>query len=313
MSRMSLAEKVEQIRNTTPGIPRLGVPAYDYWSEALHGVGFAGTATVFPTGHWRGRHVGHAVDAQRGDVISTEARAKFNDYANQHNGDSKRFYCLTFWSPNVNIFRDPRWGRGQETYGEDPFLTGSFAVAFIQGLQGDDPKYIKAMGCAKHYAVHSGPEPVRHEFNAAPPERDLYETYLPQFEMAVREGHVGGVMGAYSALDGVPCCANRFLLTDILRNQWGFDGYIVSDCDAVHDIYSGHHYRGFVARGGGGRCERGVRYLLRRFLQCIAQGGRTTSDNRTRNRQRPLLRPENPFPSGPFRSARGCSLVKCGH
>jgi beta-glucosidase len=142
----------------------------------------------------------------------------------------------------VNIFRDPRWGRGQETYGEDPFLTGSFAVAFVHGLQGDDPKYIKAMGCAKHYAVHSGPEPLRHGFNAVAPERDLYETYLPQFEMAVRQGHVGGVMGAYSALDGVPCCANHFLLTDILRNQWGFDGYIVSDCDAVGDIYRGHHY-----------------------------------------------------------------------
>jgi beta-glucosidase len=242
MSRMSLTEKVEQIRNTAPGIPRLGVPAYDYWSEALHGVGFAGTATVFPQAIGAAATWDTPLMHREADVISTEARAKFNDYANHHNGDSKRFYCLTFWSPNVNIFRDPRWGRGQETYGEDPFLTGSFAVAFIHGLQGDDPKYIKAMGCAKHYAVHSGPEPLRHEFNAAPPERDLYETYLPQFEMAVRQGHVGGVMGAYSALDGVPDCANQFLLTDILRNQWGFDGYVVSDCDAVHDIYSGHHY-----------------------------------------------------------------------
>ncbi|HEY1790117.1 MAG TPA: glycoside hydrolase family 3 C-terminal domain-containing protein [Verrucomicrobiae bacterium] len=242
LSRMSLTEKVEQIRNTAPGIPRLGVPAYDYWSEALHGVGFAGTATVFPQAIGAAATWDTPLMHREGDVISTEARAKFNDYANQHNGDSKRFYCLTFWSPNVNIFRDPRWGRGQETYGEDPFLTGSFAVAFIHGLQGDDPKYFKAMGCAKHYAVHSGPEPLRHEFNAAPPERDLYETYLPQFEMAVRQAHVGGVMGAYSALDGVPDCANQFLLTDILRKQWGFDGYIVSDCDAVHDIYSGHHY-----------------------------------------------------------------------
>lgn len=242
ISRMSLAEKVEQIRNTTPGIPRLGIPAYDFWSEALHGVGFSGTATVFPQAIGAAATWDTPLLHREADVISTEARAKFNDYASHHNGDGKRFYCLTFWSPNVNIFRDPRWGRGQETYGEDPFLTSSFAVAFISGLQGDDPKYIKAMGCAKHYAVHSGPEPLRHEFNAVPPERDLYETYLPQFEMAVRQGHVGGVMGAYSALDGVPCCANRFLLTDILRNQWGFDGYIVSDCDAVHDIYSGHHY-----------------------------------------------------------------------
>jgi beta-glucosidase len=242
ISRMSLMEKVQQIRNTAPGIPRLGIPAYDYWSEALHGVGFAGTATVFPQAIGAAATWDTPLIHREADVISTEARAKFNDYANQHNGDSKRFYCLTFWSPNVNIFRDPRWGRGQETYGEDPFLTGSFAVAFIHGLQGDDPKYFKAMGCAKHYAVHSGPEPERHEFNAVPPERDLYETYLPQFEMSVRQGHVGGIMGAYSALDGVPDCANYFLLTDILRKQWGFDGYIVSDCDAVHDIYSGHHY-----------------------------------------------------------------------
>jgi beta-glucosidase len=242
VSRMSLAEKVEQIRNTTPGIPRLGVPAYDFWSEALHGVGFAGVATVFPQAIGAAATWNTPLIHSAADVISTEARAKFNDYANHHNGDSKRFYCLTFWSPNVNIFRDPRWGRGQETYGEDPFLTGSFAVAFIDGLQGNDPKYIKAMGCAKHYAVHSGPEPLRHEFNAVPPERDIYETYFPQFEMAVRQAHVGGVMGAYSALDGVPCCASQFLLTDTLRDKWGFDGYVVSDCDAVHDIYSGHHY-----------------------------------------------------------------------
>ncbi len=242
ISRMSLAEKVAQIRNGAPSIPRLGVPAYDYWSEALHGVGFSGVATVFPQAIGMAATWDTPLIHSEGDVISTEARAKFNDYASRNNGDAKRFYGLTFWSPNINIFRDPRWGRGQETYGEDPFLTGSSGVAFIQGLQGDDPKYIKAMGCAKHYAVHSGPEPERHRFNATPPERDLYETYLPHFEMAVREGHVGGFMGAYSALDGVPDCANSFLLTDLLRKQWGFDGYIVSDCDAVHDIYSGHHY-----------------------------------------------------------------------
>ncbi len=242
ISRMSLAEKVAQIRNGAPSIPRLGVPAYDYWSEGLHGVGFAGVATVFPQAIGMAATWDTPLIHSEGDVISTEARAKFNDYASHNNGDSKRFYGLTFWSPNINIFRDPRWGRGQETYGEDPFLTGSSGVAFIQGLQGNDPKYIKAMGCAKHYAVHSGPEPERHRFDARPPERDLYETYLPHFEMAVREGHVGGFMGAYSALDGVPDCANSFLLTDLLRNQWGFDGYIVSDCDAVHDIYSGHHY-----------------------------------------------------------------------
>ena len=151
---------------------------------------------------------------------------------------------LTFWTPNINIFRDPRWGRGQETYGEDPFLSGSLGVAFIKGLQGDNPDYMLAMACAKHFAVHSGPEPDRHRFDAVPPERDLYETYLPQFEMAVREGHVGGVMGAYNSLYGVPCCASPFLLNDILRKHWGFDGYIVSDCAAIHNIWGRdeHHY-----------------------------------------------------------------------
>jgi beta-glucosidase len=242
ISRMSLAEKVQEVGNTTYPIPRLGIPGYDVWSEALHGVARAGFATVFPQAIGMAATWDVPLIHSEGDVISTEARAKFNDYTKRHNGDSARFDGLTFWSPNINIFRDPRWGRGQETYGEDPFLSGSLAVAFIQGLQGDDPKYMKAMGCAKHYAVHSGPEPLRHGFNATPPERDLHETYLPQFEMAVRQGHVGGVMGAYSALDGVPDCANSFLLDDLLRHQWGFNGYIVSDCDAVHDIYSGHHF-----------------------------------------------------------------------
>jgi len=242
ISRMSLAEKVQELGSTTPGIPRLGIPAYDVWSEALHGVARAGIATVFPQAIGMAATWDVPLIHSEGDVISTEARAKYNEFVRKHDGDSTRFNGLTFWSPNINIFRDPRWGRGQETYGEDPFLSGSLGVAFIQGVQGNDPNYIKAMACAKHYAVHSGPEPSRHGFNAEPPERDLYETYLPQFEMAVREGHVGGVMGAYSALNGVPDCANSFLLTDTLRKQWGFDGYIVSDCDAIHDIYSGHHY-----------------------------------------------------------------------
>ena len=244
ISRMSLAEKVRQMGNDTPGIPRLEIPAYDVWSEALHGVARAGTATVFPQAIGMAATWDVPLIHSEGDVISTEARAKYNEFVRKHKGDSTRFNGLTFWSPNINIFRDPRWGRGQETYGEDPFLSGSLGVAFIQGVQGDDPNYMKAMACAKHYAVHSGPEPLRHGFNADPPERDLYETYLPQFEMAVREGRVGGVMGAYSALDGVPDCANTFLLTDLLRKQWGFDGYIVSDCDAIHDIYFGHHYTG---------------------------------------------------------------------
>jgi beta-glucosidase len=242
--RMSLAEKVAQLQNGAPGIPRLGLPAYNYWNEALHGVANSGNATVFPQAIGMGATWDTTLIQQEASIIGIEGRAKFNDYTSKHNGDAKWFYGLTFWSPNINIFRDPRWGRGQETYGEDPFLAGTIGVAFIRGLQGDDPQYMKAMACAKHYAVHSGPEPERHKFNAVPPERDLYETYLPQFEMAVREGHVGGVMGAYNAVFGVPCCASSFLLTDLLRKQWGFDGYIVSDCDAIHNIWTPyqHHY-----------------------------------------------------------------------
>src|SRR5579859_4436935 len=242
--RTSLAEKVAQLQNDAPAIPRLGLPAYNYWSEALHGVAANGVATVFPQAIGMASTWDSALVHQEAHVIGIEGRAKFNDYASKHNGDAKWFGGLTFWSPNINIFRDPRWGRGQETYGEDPFLSGTIGVAFIKGLQGDDPNYMLAMACAKHFAVHSGPEPDRHRFNATPPERDLYETYLPQFEMAVREGHVGGVMGAYNSLYGVPCCASSFLLTDILRKQWGFDGYVVSDCGAIHNIWGKqeHHY-----------------------------------------------------------------------
>src|ERR1035437_4503206 len=242
--RMSLAEKVEQLQNDAPAIPRLGLPAYNYWSEALHGVAANGDATVFPQAIGAAATWDPALILRESAVIGIEGRAKFNDYASRHNGDAKWFGGLTFWSPNINIFRDPRWGRGQETYGEDPFLSGTIGVAFIKGLQGDDPNHMLAMGCAKHYAVHSGPEPDRHRFDAVPGERDLYETYLPQFEMAVREGRVGGVMGAYNAIDGVPACANYFLLTDLLRKQWGFDGYVVSDCGAIHNIWGAqeHHY-----------------------------------------------------------------------
>jgi beta-glucosidase len=240
--RMSLAEKVAQLQNDAPSISRLGLPAYNYWNEALHGVANNGVATVFPEPVGGAAAWNPELLHQEGHVIGIEGRAKFNSYATRHNGDSKWWSGLTFWTPNINIFRDPRWGRGQETYGEDPFLAGTIAVQFIKGMQGDDPNYMLAMACAKHYAIHSGPEAERHRFNATPPERDLYETYLPQFEMAVRQGHVGGVMGAYNALNGVPDCANSFLLTDLLRKQWGFDGYVVSDCGAIGDIWHQHHY-----------------------------------------------------------------------
>jgi beta-glucosidase len=242
--RMSLEEKVAQLQNEAPAITRLGLPAYNYWNEALHGVANNGIATVFPEPVGMASTWNPKLLRKEGTVIGIEGRAKFYDYASKHNGDSKWWTGLTFWTPNINIFRDPRWGRGQETYGEDPYLAGEIAVEFIKGIQGDDPKYMLAMACAKHYAVHSGPERDRHRFNAQPSERDLYEMYLPQFERAVREGHVAGVMGAYNALYGVPCCASTFLLTDILRNRWGFDGYIVSDCSAIRDISSRrqHHY-----------------------------------------------------------------------
>jgi beta-glucosidase len=237
--RMSLAEKVAQLQNGAPSIPRLGLPAYNYWNEALHGVANDGIATVFPEPVGMASTWNPELLHQEGHVVGLEGRAKFNNYISKHNGDSKWWTGLTFWTPNINIFRDPRWGRGQETYGEDPYLTGTIGVEFIKGIQGDDPNYMLAMACAKHYAVHSGPEADRHRLDARPSERDLYETYLPQFEMAVRQGHVGGVMGAYSALYGVPDCASSFLLTDLLRKQWGFEGYIVSDCGAIGDIWGG--------------------------------------------------------------------------
>ena len=244
ISRMSLAEKVAQLQNDAPGIPRIGLPAYNYWNEALHGVANNGTATVFPEPVGMASTWNPELMQQEGTVIGIEGRAKHNDYANKNNGDSKWWTGLTFWTPNVNIFRDPRWGRGQETYGEDPFLTGEMSSEFVKGMQGDDPNYMLSMACAKHYAVHSGPERDRHSFNAEPSERDLYEMYLPQFETVVRKGKVAGVMSAYNSVDGVPCSADSFLLEKLLREEWGFEGYVVSDCDAIRDIYNAraHHY-----------------------------------------------------------------------
>jgi beta-glucosidase len=244
VSRLSLVEKVQQMCNGAVAIPRMGIPAYDYLNECIHGVARAGTATVFPQAIGMAATWDAPLIHDEADVIATEARAKHNEYVRTHDGDSAEYYGLTFWAPNINIFRDPRWGRGQETYGEDPFLTARVGVAFIKGLQGDDTNYIKVMACAKHFAVHSGPESTRHTFDAEPPERDFYETYLPQFEAAVREGHVGAVMGAYNSVYGKPACANPLLLTEILRDQWGFDGHVVSDCGAIYDIYANHKFTG---------------------------------------------------------------------
>ncbi|HWY77530.1 MAG TPA: glycoside hydrolase family 3 N-terminal domain-containing protein, partial [Verrucomicrobiae bacterium] len=243
VGRMSLAEKASQLRADAAAIPRLGIPAYSYRNECLHGVVHTGVvATVFPQAIGMAATWDTALIHDEADAIATEGWAGFNDYRSKHNGNSLIHFGVTFYSPNINIVRDPRWGRGQETYGEDPFLTGRMAIAFIRGLQGDDPKYLKTLAGAKHYAVHSGPEPLRTYFDATPSERDLYETYLPAFEAAVREGHVGQVMGAYSALYGVPDCASPFLLTQVLRDRWGFKGFVVSDGGAILKNFQNHKF-----------------------------------------------------------------------
>jgi beta-glucosidase len=240
VSRMTLQEKASQMQDVAPAIPRLGVPAYNWWNEGLHGVARAGNATVFP------QAIGLAATWDTGlihriaDVISTEARAKYND-AIQH-GNTGRYYGLTFWSPNINIFRDPRWGRGQETYGEDPFLTSRIGVAFVTGLQGDDPHYLKVVSTPKHFAVHSGPEILRHRFDVPVSPHDLADTYTPAFRATIMEAKADSIMCAYNSIRGEPACANH-LLFDTLRNKWGFKGYVVSDCWAISDLHQGH---GFV-------------------------------------------------------------------
>ncbi|MFL6211280.1 MAG: glycoside hydrolase family 3 C-terminal domain-containing protein [Pyrinomonadaceae bacterium] len=238
--RMTLEEKVAQMMSKAPAIERLGVSAYDWWNEALHGVAYAGTATVFPQAIGLGATFDPELLQREATVISDEARAKYNDAIKRD--FRKRFYGLTFWSPNINIFRDPRWGRGQETYGEDPYLTARMGVAFVRGMQGDDPRYLKTIATPKHYAVHSGPEPERHVFDAVADERDLRETYLAAFRATIVEGGAQSVMCAYNSLNGEPLCANKRLLGDILRKEWGFSGYVVSDCDAILDIYKNHKF-----------------------------------------------------------------------
>jgi beta-glucosidase len=239
VSKMTLDEKASQLEDWAPAIPRLGIPDYQTWNEALHGVARAGYATVFPQAIGMAATWDTKMVHTMGDVISTEARAKYNQA--QSEGNHRIFYGLTFWSPNINIFRDPRWGRGQETYGEDPFLTGRMGVAFITGVQGDDPEHPKAIATSKHFAVHSGPESQRHTFDVHPSPRDLEETYLPAFRATVVDGHVGSVMCAYNAIDTFGACANKNLLQDHLRKAWGFTGFVVSDCAAIMDVTNGHH------------------------------------------------------------------------
>ena len=240
ISRMTLAEKVSQLRDHAAAIPRLSVPPYVWWNEAAHGVMGAGHATVFPQVIALGATWDTRLLEEIGDAVSTEGRAKYHQAIRE--GIHDWFYGLTFWAPNINIFRDPRWGRGQETYGEDPFLTGRMAVAFVTGMQGDDRKYLKVVATPKHYAVHSGPEPLRHHFNVAVTPFDLADTYLPAFRAAITEGRAQSIMCAYNAIDGLPACASAPLLQDYLKQHWGFDGYVVSDCGAVSDVTTGHKY-----------------------------------------------------------------------
>jgi beta-glucosidase len=238
VSKMTLEEKILQMQYEAPAIPGLNIPQYNWWNEALHGVARNGIATVFPQAIGMAATWNPDLIKNEADVISTEARAKYYEAikSNQRN----IYQGLTYWSPNINIFRDPRWGRGQETYGEDPYLTGRIGVSFVKGLQGDDPKYFKIIATPKHYAVHSGPESSRHEYNAITTKRDLWETYLPAFEACIKDAQAFSIMGAYNRYLGEACCASNLLLKEILRDKWGFKGYVVSDCGAIGDIYRGH-------------------------------------------------------------------------
>ncbi|MGH9941183.1 MAG: glycoside hydrolase family 3 C-terminal domain-containing protein [Pyrinomonadaceae bacterium] len=274
IGRMTLEEKVAQMMNKSPAIARLNVPDYDWWNEALHGVAYAGNATVFPQSIGLGATWNPELMRRVAAAISDEARAKYHEAIKRD--FRKRFYGLTFWSPNINIFRDPRWGRGQETYGEDPFLTSRLGVAFVRGMQGDDPRYLKVIATPKHYAVHSGPEPERHVFDASTSERDFRETYLPAFHAAIVEGKAGSVMCAYNRVNGEPACASKRLMTDILRTEWGFDGYVVSDCDAVLDIYKNHKFAKTEEEGVALAVKAGTEltcgYEYRALIPAIEQG-----------------------------------------
>jgi beta-glucosidase len=238
VSRMTLTEKISQMQYNAPAIKRLGILEYNWWNECLHGVARAGIATVFPQAIGLAATWNTDLMYEVATVISTEARAKHHEFVRK--GQREIYQGLTFWSPNINIFRDPRWGRGQETYGEDPYLTARMGVAFVKGLQGDHPKYLKVVSTPKHFAVHSGPEPDRHHFDAITTEQDLRETYLPAFEACVKEGKAYSVMGAYNRYMGEACCASQKLLVQILRGEWEFDGYVVSDCGAIRDIFENH-------------------------------------------------------------------------
>ncbi len=239
VSKMTIEEKMKQMLYDSPAIARLGIPGYNWWNEALHGVARAGVATVFPQAIGMAAAFDPDFLYKVADVVSTEGRAKFNEFSKR--GDRGIYKGLTFWAPNINIFRDPRWGRGHETFGEDPYLSAELGIAYIKGLQGEDPEHLKSAACAKHFAVHSGPEELRHEFDAKVSDHDLYDTYLYAFSRCVREAKVEAVMGAYNRVNGEPACGSRRLLKEILRGEWKFEGHVVSDCWAINDFHEHHN------------------------------------------------------------------------
>ena len=256
IDEMTIEEKISQLTHDAAAIERLGIPDYNWWSEALHGVARNGRATVFPQPIGLGATFDRDLIHRVYTAVSDEGRAKFA--ISQEIGNHAQYAGLTFWTPNVNIFRDPRWGRGMETYGEDPYLTAQLGMEVVRGLQGDDPKYLKAGACAKHFAVHSGPEALRHEFNAVSSMKDLYETYLPAFKALVTEANVESVMGAYNRVNGEPACASKLLLQDILMNEWDFQGHILSDCWAIRDFHTGHMVTSDVAESAAMSLNYGV-------------------------------------------------------
>lgn len=274
VAQMTLEEKVSQTLNWAPAVERLGIKAYNWWNEALHGVARAGVATVFPQSIGLAATFDEDLLEEVATAISTEGRAKFN--MQQEYDDTDIYKGLTFWSPNVNIFRDPRWGRGHETFGEDPYLTSRLGVRFVEGLQGHDENYLKAAACAKHFAVHSGPEDIRHSFNAVASKQDLAETYLPAFKALVQEAGVEAVMGAYNRTNGEPCCGSRTLLTDTLRKEWGFQGHVVSDCWAIKDFHEGHHVTDTpvesVALAMNNGCDLNCGNLFHYLKQAVEEG-----------------------------------------
>ena len=278
---LNLDEKVGLISYTGKGIPRLGIPAYNYWSEALHGVARNGRATVFPQAIGLAATWDRQIIFKVAVAISDEGRAKYHQ-ALRRNGFTEQYQGLNFWSPNVNIFRDPRWGRGQETWGEDPFLTGEMASAFVKGMQGDDPKYLKTAACAKHFAVHSGPERERHTFNAIISRRELYDTYLPAFKKLVQDADVEAVMGAYNRTLGEVCCASKLLIEDILRGEWEFQGHFVSDCGALSDFHLSHKVTKDAAESAAlaieHGCDLGCDHVFDEIPEAIRRGLITEAD-----------------------------------